>query len=237
MKTAPIAAFGAMAATVGTFGVGTLTQLLKLIVYFYATSALFVAVVLGAIARWGGFSIWRLIAYIREELFVAFGTSSSESAMPQIMGKLEQLGVSRSVVGLVIPAGYSLNLDGSAIYQAMAAVFIAQATNTPLPLGEQIVLVAVLTLTSKGVAGVAGAALVVLAGTLSAAGHVPVAGVVLVVGIHRFMGQAMAVTNTIGNSVAAIVIGDRCGELDRRQLEQEFGASHYADPERVGPST
>jgi aerobic C4-dicarboxylate transport protein len=230
MKTAPIAAFGAMAATVGTFGVGTLTQLVKFIVYFYATSALFVAVVLGAIAWWGRFSIWRLIAYIREELFVAFGTSSSESAMPQIMAKLEQLGVSRSVVGLVIPAGYSLNLDGSAIYQAMAAVFIAQATNTPLPLREQIVLVAVLTLTSKGVAGVAGAALVVLAGTLSAAGHVPVAGVVLVVGIHRFMGQAMAVTNTIGNSVAAIVIGDRCGQLDRAQLEQELGDAGRSAP-------
>jgi aerobic C4-dicarboxylate transport protein len=238
MKTAPIAAFGAMAATVGTFGVGTLTQLVKFIVYFYATSALFVAVVLGAIAWWGRFSLWRLIAYIREELFVAFGTSSSESAMPQIMAKLEQLGVSRSVVGLVIPAGYSLNLDGSAIYQAMAAVFIAQATNTPLPLGEQIVLVAVLTLTSKGVAGVAGAALVVLAGTLTAAGHVPVAGVVLVVGIHRFMGQAMAVTNTIGNSVAAIVIGDRCGQLDRAQLEREIGAGgRSADPEKVGPRT
>jgi aerobic C4-dicarboxylate transport protein len=230
MKTAPIAAFGAMAATVGTFGVGTLTQLVKFIVYFYATSALFVAVVLGAIAWWGRFSIWRLIAYIREELFVAFGTSSSESAMPQIMAKLEQVGVSRSVVGLVIPAGYSLNLDGSAIYQAMAAVFIAQATNTPLPLREQIVLVAVLTLTSKGVAGVAGAALVVLAGTLSAAGHVPVAGVVLVVGIHRFMGQAMAVTNTIGNSVAAIVIGDRCGQLDRAQLEQELGDAGRSAP-------
>jgi aerobic C4-dicarboxylate transport protein len=232
MKTAPIGAFGAMAATVGTFGVGTLAQLLKLIVYFYATSAVFVVVVLGAISWWGGFSIWRLIAYLREELFVAFGTSSSESAMPQVMAKLEKLGVSRSVVGLVIPAGYSLNLDGSAIYQAMAAVFIAQATNTPLPLREQIVLVAVLTLTSKGVAGVAGAALVVLAGTLAAAGHVPVAGVVLVVGIHRFMGQAMAVTNTIGNSVAAIVIGDRCQQLDRAQLKQELG-----DPERVALRT
>jgi aerobic C4-dicarboxylate transport protein len=220
--TAPIGAFGAMAATVGSFGVGTLTQLLKLIAYFYTTSALFVAVVLGAIAWWAGFSLWRLIAYLREELFVAFGTSSSESAMPQVMGKLEKLGVSRSVVGLVIPAGYSLNLDGSAIYQAMAAVFIAQATNTPLPLGEQIVLVAVLTLTSKGVAGVAGAALVVLAGTLTAAGHVPVAGVVLVVGIHRFMGQAMAVTNTIGNSVAAIVIGGRVKELDRRRLREQL---------------
>jgi aerobic C4-dicarboxylate transport protein len=222
MKTAPIGAFGAMAATVGAFGVGTLAQLVKLIVYFYATSAFFVAVVLGTIAWWGGFSIWRLIAYLREELFVAFGTSSSESAMPQVMAKLEKLGVARAVVGLVIPAGYSLNLDGSAIYQAMAAVFIAQATNTPLPLREQVVLVAVLTLTSKGVAGVAGAALVVLAGTLAAAGHVPVAGVVLVVGIHRFMGQAMAVTNTIGNSVAAIVIGDRCKQLDRAQLDREL---------------
>jgi aerobic C4-dicarboxylate transport protein len=225
MKTAPIAAFGAMAATIGTFGVGTLAQLLKLIVSFYATSAFFVFTVLAAIAWWSGFSIWRLIAYFREELFVAFGTSSSESAMPQVMAKLERAGVSRPIVGLVIPAGYSLNLDGSAIYQAMAAVFIAQATNTLLPLREQIVLVAVLMLTSKGVAGVAGAALVVLAGTLSAAGHVPVAGVVLVVGIHRFMGQAMAVTNTIGNAVAAIVIGDRCAQLNRQQLDDELGRS------------
>jgi aerobic C4-dicarboxylate transport protein len=222
MKTAPIAAFGAMAATVGTFGVGTLAQLLKLIVSFYATSAFFVFTVLAAIAWWARFSIWRLIRYFREELFVAFGTSSSESAMPQVMAKLERLGVSRPVVGLVIPAGYSLNLDGSAIYQAMAAVFIAQATNTSLPLREQVILVAVLTLTSKGVAGVAGAALVVLAGTLTAAGHVPVAGVVLVVGIHRFMGQAMAVTNTIGNAVAAIVVGDRCGQLDRLRLDDEL---------------
>lgn len=222
MKAAPIGAFGAMAATVGTFGVGTLAQLGKLIISFYATSALFVFTVLAAIAWWGGFSLWRLIRYFREELFVAFGTSSSESAMPQVMAKLERLGVSRSIVGLVVPAGYSLNLDGSAIYQAMAAVFIAQATNTPLPIGEQLVLVVVLTLTSKGVAGVAGAALVVLAGTLAAAGHVPVAGVVLVVGIHRFMGQAMAVTNTVGNSVATIVIGERCGQLDRAVLEQEL---------------
>jgi aerobic C4-dicarboxylate transport protein len=222
MKTAPIAAFGAMAATIGTFGVGTLAQLLKLIVSFYATSVLFVATVLAAIAWWNGFSVWRLIRYFREELFVAFGTSSSESAMPQVMAKLERVGVSRPVVGLVIPAGYSLNLDGSAIYQAMAAVFIAQATNTPLPFREQLVLVAVLTLTSKGVAGVAGAALVVLAGTLSATGHVPVAGVVLVVGIHRFMGQAMAVTNTIGNAVAAIVVGRRCGQLDSDRLNLEL---------------
>jgi aerobic C4-dicarboxylate transport protein len=224
MKTAPIAAFGAMAATIGTFGVGTLAQLLKLIVSFYATSAFFVFTVLAAIAWWNGFSVWRLITYFREELFVAFGTSSSESAMPQVMEKLERVGVSRPIVGLVIPAGYSLNLDGSAIYQAMAAVFIAQATNTPLPLREQLVLVAVLMLTSKGVAGVAGAALVVLAGTLTAAGHVPVAGVVLVVGIHRFMGQAMAVTNTIGNAVAAIVVARRCGQLDTSTMTEELNA-------------
>ena len=222
MKTAPIAAFGAMAYTVGTFGVETLAPLLKLIVSFYATSALFVFTVLAAIAWRSRFSIWRLITYFREELFVAYGTSSSESAMPQVMDKLERLGVSRSIVGLVIPAGYSLNLDGSAIYQAMAAIFIAQATNTAVPLREQVVLVAVLTLTSKGVAGVAGAALVVLAGTLSAAGHVPVAGVVLVIGIHRFMGQAMAVTNTIGNAIAAIVIGGRCGQLDSDKLNLEL---------------
>jgi aerobic C4-dicarboxylate transport protein len=224
MKTAPIAAFGAMAATVGTFGVGTLAQLLKLIVSFYATSAFFVFTVLAAIAWWSRFSIWRLIRYFREELFVAYGTSSSESAMPQVMDKLERLGVSRSIVGLVIPAGYSLNLDGSAIYQAMAAIFIAQATNTPVSLREQVVLVAVLTLTSKGVAGVAGAALIVLAGTLTAANHIPVAGIVLVVGIHRFMGQAMAVTNTIGNAVAAIVVARRCGQLDTSKLTGELNA-------------
>lgn len=223
MKTAPVAAFGAMAATIGSFGVGTLAQLGKLIATFYATSALFVCVVLGAIAWWNGVAIWRLIAYFKEELFVAFGTSSSEAAMPQVMAKLEQVGVAPSIVGLVIPAGYSFNLDGSAIYQAMAVVFIAQATNTPLPVSDQIVLLAVLMLTSKGSAGVAGAALVVLAGTLSAAGHVPVAGVVLVLGIHRFMGQMMAVTNTIGNSVATIVIGRQCRQVDEARLRKELG--------------
>jgi aerobic C4-dicarboxylate transport protein len=223
MRMAPIGAFGAMAATIGSFGVGTLAQLGKLIATFYVTSAAFIFVVLGAIAWWNGVGIWRLIVYFKEELFVAFGTSSSEAAMPQVMAKLEQLGVERSIVGLVIPAGYSFNLDGSAIYQTMAVVFIAQATNTPLPLKDQLVLLAVLMLTSKGVAGVAGAALVVLAGTLSAAGHVPVAGVVLVLGIHRFMGQAMAVTNTVGNAVATIVIGRRCAQVDEAKLREELG--------------
>jgi aerobic C4-dicarboxylate transport protein len=222
MKTAPIGAFGAMAATIGTFGVGTLAQLGSLIATFYVTAALFVLLVLGPIAWWNGARIWRLIVYFKEELFVAFGTSSSEAAMPQVMAKLERLGVARSIVGLVIPAGYSFNLDGSAIYQTIAVGFIAQATNTPFPLRDQLVLLAVLMLTSKGVAGVAGAALVVLAGTLSAAGSVPVAGVVLVLGIHRFMGEAMAVTNTIGNCVAAVAIGNRCDQLDGAKLRNEL---------------
>jgi aerobic C4-dicarboxylate transport protein len=222
MRTAPIGAFGAMAATIGSFGVGTLAQLIKLIVTFYATSAAFVILVLGPIAWWNGLSIWRVISYFREELFVSFGTSSSEAAMPQVMAKLERIGVDRSIVGLVIPAGYSFNMDGSAIYQAMAVVFIAQATNTSLTLTDQLVILGILSLTSKGVAGVAGAALVVLAGTLAAAGRVPVAGVVLVLGIHRFMGQAMAVTNTIGNSVATVVIGRYCGQLDSDKLRKEL---------------
>jgi len=225
MRTAPIGAFGAMAATIGSFGVGTLAQLIKLIVTFYLTSAAFVILVLGPIAWWNGVRIGKLIAYFKEELFVSFGTSSSEAAMPQVMVKLERLGVERSIVGLVIPAGYSFNMDGSAIYQAMAVVFIAQATNTPLTITDQLVLLGVLSLTSKGVAGVAGAALVVLAGTLAAAGRVPVAGVVLVLGIHRFMGQAMAVTNTIGNSVATIVIGRYCGQVDEKKLRDELGTS------------
>ena len=225
MRTAPIGAFGAMAATIGSFGVGTLAQLIKLIVTFYLTSAAFVILILGPIAWWNGVRIGRLIAYFKEELFVSFGTSSSEAAMPQVMVKLERLGVERSIVGLVIPAGYSFNMDGSAIYQAMAVVFIAQATNTPLTITDQLVLLGVLSLTSKGVAGVAGAALVVLAGTLAAAGRVPVAGVVLVLGIHRFMGQAMAVTNTIGNSVATIVIGRYCGQVDEKKLRDELGTS------------
>ena len=225
MRTAPIGAFGAMAATIGSFGVGTLAQLIKLIVTFYLTSAAFVILVLGPIAWWNGVRIGKLIAYFKEELFVSFGTSSSEAAMPQVMVKLERLGVERSIVGLVIPAGYSFNMDGSAIYQAMAVVFIAQATNTSLTITDQLVLLGVLSLTSKGVAGVAGAALVVLAGTLAAAGRVPVAGVVLVLGIHRFMGQAMAVTNTIGNSVATIVIGRYCGQVDEKKLRDELGTS------------
>jgi len=163
-------------------------------------------------------SVWRLITYIRDEILVVYGTSSSESVLPKLMEKLEDLGVARSVVGLVIPAGYSFNLDGTAIYLSIATVFIAQATNTPLSLTEQFTLLAILLVTSKGAAGVAGAALVVLTATLSATGRIPVAGVALILGIHRFMGEAIAVTNLIGNGAAAIVVARWCGQLDSARL-------------------
>jgi len=218
MKAAPLGAFGAMAFTIGSFGVGTLAPLAKLIACFYVTCLLFIFVVLGAIAWWHDFAIWRFISYIREEIFIVFGTSSSESVLPRIMEKLEALGVDRSIVGVVIPAGYSFNLDGTAIYLAIATVFIAQATNTPLDLRRQLMLLTVLLITSKGAAGVAGAALIVLAGTLSATGHIPVAGVALILGIHRFMGEAIAVTNLVGNGVATIVIGKWCGQVDNERL-------------------
>ena len=218
MKAAPLGAFGAMAFTIASFGVGALAPLAKLIACFYLTCLLFIFVVLGAIAWWHDFGIWRFISYIREEIFIVFGTSSSESVLPRIMEKLEALGVDRSIVGVVIPAGYSFNLDGTAIYLAIATVFIAQATNTPLDLRRQLMLLAILLITSKGAAGVAGAALIVLAGTLSATGHIPVAGVALILGIHRFMGEAIAVTNLIGNGVATIVIGKWCGQVDNQRL-------------------
>jgi aerobic C4-dicarboxylate transport protein len=231
MKAAPLGAFGAMAATIGAFGVGTLAQLGAVIACFYVTCALFVFGVLGTIAAIHGLSIWRFIRYIREEIFVAFGTSSSESVLPRIMAKLEALGVERSIVGLVVPAGYSFNLDGTAIYLSIATLFIAQATNTQLGLGDQLGLLAVLLLTSKGSAGVAGAALIVLAGTLSASGQIPVAGLALVLGIHRFMGEAMAVTNLIGNGVATIVVGRWCGQLDAARMRAQLTGS-AADEDR-----
>jgi len=222
MKAAPIGAFGAMAFTIATFGVGTLAPLGKVMACFYATCLLFVFVVLGAIARANGFGIWRFITFIRDEIFIVFGTSSSESVLPRIMEKLEDLGVDRSVVGLVIPAGYSFNLDGTAIYLSIATVFIAQATNTPLTLGEQLALLAILLVTSKGAAGVAGAALIVLTATLAATARIPVAGIALILGIHRFMGEAIAVTNVIGNGVATIVVGKWCGQVDAVRLSERL---------------
>ena len=236
MKAAPLGAFGAMAFTIGSFGLGTLAQLAKLVACFYATCLLFIFCVLGAIAWWHAFGIWRFVKYIREEIFIVFGTSSSESVLPRIMEKLEGLGVDRSVVGVVIPAGYSFNLDGTAIYLAIATVFIAQATNTPLGLTRQIMLLALLLITSKGAAGVAGAALIVLAGTLSATGYIPVAGVALILGIHRFMGEAMAVTNLIGNGVATIVVGKWCGLVDEARLTEHLaGVRIPALPASVSP--
>jgi aerobic C4-dicarboxylate transport protein len=224
MHVAPLGAFGAMAFTIGSFGVRTLAQLGALIASFWLTCVLFVVLVLGLVARLTGFSLWRFIRYIREELFVAFGTSSSETVLPRLMARLEDAGVDRSIVGLVVPAGYSFNLDGTAVYLSMATVFIAQATNTPLGVPEQVALLAILLLTSKGAAGVAGAALVVLAGTLAATNHIPVAGVALVLGIHRFMGEGMAVTNTIGNGVAALVIARWSRKLDDTRLKKALGS-------------
>ena len=225
MKVAPIGAFGAMAFTIGKYGVASLLPLAKLMGTFYATCLVFIFIVLGTIARAHGFSIWKFIKYIKEELLIALGTSSSESVLPRMMAKLENLGVKKSTVGLVVPTGYSFNLDGTAIYLTMAAVFIAQATNTPLDLTNQLTLLGVLLLTSKGAAGITGSGFIVLAATLSAVGHVPVAGLALILGIDRFMSEARALTNLIGNGVATVVVGKWCKELDenqmRRHLDQE----------------
>ena len=220
MRLAPIGALGAMAFTIGKYGIGTLLSLGKLMACFYGTCLLFIFGVLGAITRASGFSIWRFIRYIKEELFIVLGTSSSESVLPRLMLKLEELGVEKSVVGLVVPTGYSFNLDGTAIYLTMAAVFIAQATNTPLDLVQQLTLLTVLLLTSKGAAGVTGSGFIVLAATLSAVGHVPVAGVALILGIDRFMSEARSLTNLIGNGVATVVIGRWCGQVDEERMKR-----------------
>ena len=225
MKVAPIGAFGAMAFTIGKYGTESLFSLAKLMASFYATCLIFIFVVLGTIAWYHGFSIWKFIKYIKEELLIVLGTSSSESVLPRMMAKLENLGVKKSTVGLVIPTGYSFNLDGTSIYLTMAAIFIAQATNTPLDLGHQLALLAVLLLTSKGAAGITGSGFIVLAATLSAVGHVPVAGIALILGIDRFMSEARALTNLIGNGVATLVVGQWCKEVDlekmHRHLNQE----------------
>ncbi len=222
MKVAPIGAFGAMAFTIGKYGVGSLLQLAKLMGSFYATCLIFIFVVLGTIARLHGFSVWKFIKYIKEELFIVLGTSSSESVLPRMMAKLENLGVRKSTVGLVIPTGYSFNLDGTSIYLTMAAVFIAQATDTPMTLTQQLTLLAVLLLTSKGAAGVTGSGFIVLAATLSAVGEVPVAGLALILGIDRFMSEARALTNLVGNGVATIVVAKWTGALDTEQLRQRL---------------
>jgi aerobic C4-dicarboxylate transport protein len=218
MKVAPIGAFGAMAYTIGKHGVGSLAQLANLMGAFYLTCLIFIFGVLGAISAFHGFSVWKLIKYIKEELFLVLGTSSSESALPRLMAKMENAGAQKSVVGLVVPTGYSFNLDGTSIYLTMAAVFIAQATNTPLDLEHQITLLVILLLTSKGAAGVTGSGFIVLAATLSAVGTVPVAGLALILGIDRFMSEARALTNFIGNSVATLVVAKWCKALDTNKL-------------------
>ncbi|TXI30562.1 MAG: dicarboxylate/amino acid:cation symporter [Aquipseudomonas alcaligenes] len=222
MKVAPIGAFGAMAFTIGQYGVGSLVQLGQLMLCFYITCVFFILVVLGGIARAHGFSILKFIKYIREELLIVLGTSSSESALPRMLNKMEKLGANKSVVGLVIPTGYSFNLDGTSIYLTMAAVFIAQATDTTMDLTHQLTLLAVLLIASKGAAGVTGSGFIVLAATLSAVGHLPVAGLALILGIDRFMSEARALTNLIGNGVATLVVAKWCKQLDESTLQREL---------------
>ena len=232
MKLAPIGAFGAMAFTIGKYGIGSLFSLGKLMGSFYLTCLIFVFVVLGTIAKLHGFSIWKFIKYIKEELLIVLGTSSSESVLPRMMEKMENLGAKKTCVGLVIPTGYSFNLDGTSIYLTMAAVFIAQATNTPLTLMQELTLLAVLLLTSKGAAGVAGSGFIVLAATLSAVGTVPVAGLALILGVDRFMSEARALTNLVGNGVATIVVAKWTGELDMQRLHAGLNHEIWAEAEQ-----
>lgn len=218
MHFAPIGAFGAMAFTIGKYGIGSLLSLGKLMACVYVTCLLFVFVVLGGIARVAGFSLWQFLRYIKEELLIVLGTSSSEAALPRMIAKLENIGCAKPVVGLVIPTGYSFNLDGTSIYLTMAAVFIAQATNVPLSLKQQLTILAVLLLTSKGAAAVTGGGFITLAATLSTIGTVPVAGLALLLGVDRFMSEARAITNLIGNGVATMVVAKWEGALEETRM-------------------
>ncbi|MDE2417638.1 MAG: dicarboxylate/amino acid:cation symporter [Burkholderiales bacterium] len=231
MKVAPIGAFGAMAFTIGKYGVGSLFSLGKLMGTFYLTCLIFVFVVLGIISRLHGFSIWKFVKYIKEELLIVLGTSSSESVLPRLMEKMENLGAKKTCVGLVIPTGYSFNLDGTSIYLTMAAVFIAQATNTPMSLTQELTLLAVLLLTSKGAAGITGSGFIVLAATLSAVGTVPVAGLALILGIDRFMSEARALTNLVGNGVATLVVAKWTGELNTKRLQAGLNNETWMEAE------
>jgi aerobic C4-dicarboxylate transport protein len=220
MWAAPLGAFGAIAFTIGKFGLGSLASLGRLLGGFYVTCIIFIVVILGPISRLCGFSLWKLVRYIRDELLVCIATTSSETVLPRMLSKLEALGCEQSIVGLVIPTGYSFNLDGTCLYLATAAVFLAQATNTHLDLAEQIGLLVILLVTSKGAAGIAGAAFVVLAATLAATGTIPVASVALVLGIHRLMSQGLTPTNLVGNAVATIVIARWENALDQDRMKK-----------------
>jgi aerobic C4-dicarboxylate transport protein len=223
MWAAPIGAFGAIAFTVGKFGADSLLSLGRLLISFYLTCLIFILVVLWPVAHWAGVSLFRFIAYIREELLIVIATTSSETVLPRMIAKLEAAGCDESVVGLVIPTGYSFNLDGTCLYLATAAVFLAQATNTPLPLTHQLELLAVLLLASKGAAGVAGAAFIVLAATLGAVGTIPVESVALILGVHRLMSQALTPTNLIGNGIATLVIARWERSVDEKRLQAVLG--------------
>ncbi|WP_343733108.1 dicarboxylate/amino acid:cation symporter [Duganella sp.] len=233
MKVAPIGAFGAMAFTIGKYGIKSLLPLATLMGCFYATCAIFVVVVLGTVARLTGFSIGRFISYIKEELLIVLGTSSSESALPSLMNKLERLGCSKSVVGLVVPTGYSFNLDGTNIYMTMAALFVAQATNTDLTLMQELTILGVAMLTSKGASGITGAGFITLAATLHVVPDIPVAGMALILGIDRFMSECRALTNFVGNGVAAMVVSRWEKELDMDKMKAELAnpGSTITDPE------
>ena len=220
MKAAPIGAFGAMAFTIGKFGLGSLTKLGMLMGSFYLTCLIFIFIVLGTIAKLSGFSIFKFIKYIKEELLIVLGTSSSESVLPRMMAKMENLGCTKSVVGLVIPTGYSFNLDGTSIYLTMAAVFVAQATNTPLTWTQTFTILGVLMLTSKGAAGVTGSGFITLAATFAAIPTIPVAGLALILGIDRFMSEARALTNLVGNGVATVVVSRWENELDMARMQR-----------------
>lgn len=229
MRLAPIAAFGAMAFTVGKYGFGSIASLAKLMGTMYITCFLFVVIVLGTISRLAGFSLWKFLVYIKDELFTVLATSSSESVVPQLMRKLENAGVSKPVVGLVVPSGLTFNPDGQCIYYTMAAIFIAQATNTPLTLTDQAVVLGVLLLTSKGSAGVTGSGFITLAATLASLGTIPVAGMVLLLGVDRFMSEARAITNTIGNAVGTLAIARWVGATDQARLAAVLDGK--SDPE------
>ncbi len=235
MRVAPLGAFGAMAFTVGKYGIGSLLSLGQLMATFYVTSLLFVLLVLGLVLRWTGLGILKFLRYLREEILIVLGTSSSESALPLLMRKLERLGCPESVVGLLVPMGYSFNLDGTSIYLTLATLFIAQATNTHVTLAQELEILAVLLLTSKGAAAVTGGGFITLAATLSAVGNIPVAGLALLLGIDRFMSEARAITNLIGNGVATVVVSRWEGELDveraRRVLDGTLSEGEVEEEE------
>jgi aerobic C4-dicarboxylate transport protein len=237
MRVAPLGAFGAMAFTVGKYGIGSLLSLGQLMATFYLTSLLFVLLVLGLVMRWVGLGIFKFLRYLREEILIVLGTSSSESALPLLMRKLERLGCPESVVGLLVPMGYSFNLDGTSIYLTLATLFIAQATNTHVTLAQELEILAVLLLTSKGAAAVTGGGFITLAATLSAVGNIPVAGLALLLGIDRFMSEARAITNLIGNGVATVVVSRWEGELDveraRRVLDGVLSEGEVEEEEHA----